>query len=105
MNKAILHDHLDGGLRATTALELAKKASYDPLLKVDNIENFFDRSNCDSLEEYLEAFVHTTALMNTYDKLEKNWTKMDSTKFQFFHTQLNMHHLFMDHSEAQYQIL
>ena len=71
MNKAILHDHLDGGLRATTALELAKKASYDPLLKVDNIENFFDRSNCDSLEEYLEAFVHTTALMNTYDNLER----------------------------------
>jgi len=71
MNKAILHDHLDGGLRATTALELAKKASYDPLLKVDNIENFFDRSNCDSLEEYLEAFVHTTALMNTYENLER----------------------------------
>jgi len=71
MNKAILHDHLDGGLRATTALELAKKASYDPLLKIDNIENFFDRSNCDSLEEYLEAFAHTTALMNTYENLER----------------------------------
>ena len=24
MNKAILHDHLDGGLRPSTALELAK---------------------------------------------------------------------------------
>jgi len=71
MNKAILHDHLDGGLRASTALEFAKKASYDPLLKVDNIEYFFDRSNCDSLEEYLEAFVHTTALMNTYENLER----------------------------------
>ena len=71
MNKAILHDHLDGGLRAVTALELAKKASYDPLIEVDNIENFFDRSNSESLEDYLEAFVHTTALMNTYENLER----------------------------------
>jgi len=71
MNKAILHDHLDGGLRATTALELAKNASYAPLLEIDDISKFFDRSNCDSLEDYLEAFVHTTALMNTYDNLER----------------------------------
>ena len=71
MNKAILHDHLDGGLRAATALELAKKASYGPLLEVDNIESFFDRSNSESLEDYLEAFVHTTALMNTYENLER----------------------------------
>ena len=71
MNKTILHDHLDGGLRATTALELAKKASYGPLLEVDDINSFFDRSNSDSLEDYLEAFVHTTALMNTYENLER----------------------------------
>ena len=71
MSKAILHDHLDGGLRPTTALELAKKASYLPLLEVDNISDFFDRSDCDSLEDYLEAFVHTTALMNTYENLER----------------------------------
>tara|TARA_B100000427_G_scaffold111168_1_gene92171 strand:+ start:41 stop:985 length:945 start_codon:yes stop_codon:yes gene_type:complete len=71
VNRAILHDHLDGGLRATTALELAKKASYGPLLEVDNIQNFFDRSNSESLEDYLEAFVHTTALMNTYENLER----------------------------------
>ena len=71
MNKAILHDHLDGGLRASTALELAINASYAPLLEIDDISKFFDRSNCDSLEDYLEAFVHTTALMNTYDNLER----------------------------------
>ena len=71
MNKAILHDHLDGGLRATTALDLAIKASYEPLLEVDDINSFFDRSNSDSLEDYLEAFVHTTALMNTYENLER----------------------------------
>ncbi len=71
MNKAILHDHLDGGLRATTAFELASNASYLPLLEVDDINKFFDRSNCESLEDYLEAFVHTTALMNTYENLER----------------------------------
>ena len=71
MNRAILHDHLDGGLRAATALELAKKGSYGPLLEVDNIESFFGRSNSESLEDYLEAFVHTTALMNTYENLER----------------------------------
>ena len=71
MNKAILHDHLDGGLRANTAMELAKKASYTPLLELDDVSSFFDRSNCESLEDYLEAFIHTTALMNTYDNLER----------------------------------
>ena len=71
MYKAILHDHLDGGLRASTALELAINESYAPLLEIDDISKFFDRSNCDSLEDYLEAFVHTTALMNTYDNLER----------------------------------
>ena len=38
MNKAILHDHLDGGLRPSTALELAKKDSYKPLLEIENID-------------------------------------------------------------------
>ncbi|MFL2648015.1 MAG: adenosine deaminase family protein [Candidatus Actinomarinales bacterium] len=71
MDKAVLHDHLDGGLRGTTALELAKKASYNPLLNVDDINKFFDRSDCVSLEDYLEAFIHTTALMNTYENLER----------------------------------
>ena len=71
MDKAVLHDHLDGGLRGTTALELAKKSSYKPLLEVEDINKFFDRSNCISLEDYLEAFIHTTALMNSYDNLER----------------------------------
>ena len=71
MNKAVLHDHLDGGLRPITALELAKKATYKPLLEIDDISSFFDRSECKSLEDYLEAFVHTTALMNTYANLER----------------------------------
>ena len=71
MNKAILHDHLDGGLRPSTALELAKNDSYKPLLDIENISSFFDRSSSNSLEDYLEAFIHTTALMNKYENLER----------------------------------
>ena len=71
MYKAVLHDHLDGGLRAITAKELAIKDNYTPLLNVDDIESFFNRESSESLEDYLEAFVHTTALMNSYENLER----------------------------------
>ena len=40
MNKAVLHDHLDGGLRAKTAKELAIKDSYKPLIEIEDIESF-----------------------------------------------------------------
>ncbi len=71
MYKAILHDHLDGGLRPETAKELAYIVNYKPLIEVEDINTFFDRSQCKSLEDYLEAFTHTTALMKTYDNLER----------------------------------
>ncbi len=71
MNKAVLHDHLDGGLRASTAKELAIKDNYLPLINVDDIESFFNRESSESLEEYLEAFIHTTALMNSFENLER----------------------------------
>ena len=71
MYNQVLHDHLDGGLRPSTALELAKNDSYEPLLNIENISSFFDRSSSNSLEDYLEAFIHTTALMNKYENLER----------------------------------
>ena len=71
MYKAILHDHLDGGLRPETALELAKNIGYKPLIEVEDIGRFFDRSNSNSLENYLEAFIHTTALMKNFNALER----------------------------------
>ena len=70
MNKAVLHDHLDGGLRAITAKELAIKDSYKPLLDVEDIESFFNRESSESLEDYLDAFTHTTALMSSYAYLQ-----------------------------------
>ena len=71
MNKAILHDHLDGGLRPSTALELAKQINYRPLLETDDVSSFFDRSDSSSLDHYLEAFTHTIALMQTETNLER----------------------------------
>ena len=71
MNKAILHDHLDGGLRPSTALELAHQINYAPLLEADDVSSFFDRSDSSSLDHYLEAFTHTIALMQTEDNLER----------------------------------
>jgi adenosine deaminase len=71
MHKAILHDHLDGGLRPSTALELAKEVNYSPLLEAADITLFFDRSDSTSLDHYLEAFTHTIALMQTAENLER----------------------------------
>ena len=41
MNKHILHDHLDGGLRPSTADDIAKKNNYKPLLEIEDIQSFF----------------------------------------------------------------
>lgn len=71
MHKAILHDHLDGGLRPSTALELAKEVNYSPLIEAADITLFFDRSDSTSLDHYLEAFTHTIALMQTAENLER----------------------------------
>ena len=40
MNKAVLHDHLDGGLRPDTARELALATNYGPLLEIENPSEF-----------------------------------------------------------------
>ena len=49
MYKQVLHDHLDGGLRPSTAKELAKRASYKPINDINDVANFFYRSSSTSL--------------------------------------------------------
>ena len=71
MYNQVLHDHLDGGLRPSTAKELAKAIDYKPINEIDDVANFFDRSSSKSLEDYLEAFTHSIALMQTFNNLEK----------------------------------
>ncbi|MHA7653623.1 adenosine deaminase [Mycobacterium sp. ML4] len=70
--KALLHDHLDGGLRPATVLEIAGEVGYDELPATDAAELatwFRTRSHSGSLERYLEPFSHTVAVMQTPDAL------------------------------------
>lgn len=69
----LLHDHLDGGLRPATILELADSLGYEllPETDVEALTKWFDQSESGSLETYLEAFDHTIAVMQTADALER----------------------------------
>ena len=72
--KVLLHDHLDGGLRPSTIIELAKEIGYDALPTQDPDELaqwFFRGANKGSLPEYLEGFAHTCAVMQTPSALER----------------------------------
>ncbi|OBG31556.1 adenosine deaminase [Mycolicibacter heraklionensis] len=72
--KALLHDHLDGGLRPATVVEIAGQVGYDDLPETDPEELatwFRTRSHSGSLERYLEPFSHTVAVMQTPDALHR----------------------------------
>ncbi|QCC77905.1 adenosine deaminase [Nocardioides daphniae] len=69
--KVVLHDHLDGGLRPATVVELAREVGHQ--LPVDDAESlgrwFAEAADSGSLERYLETFDHTVAVMQTHDAL------------------------------------
>ncbi len=72
--KVVLHDHLDGGLRPTTVVELAADVGYRGLPSTDphDLASWFaDSANRKSLERYLEPFSHTIAVMQTPDGLAR----------------------------------
>jgi adenosine deaminase len=72
--KAVLHDHLDGGLRPATVVELADAAGYRALPSEDADELgrwFRDAADSGSLERYLETFSHTVAVMQTEEQLAR----------------------------------
>ncbi|WP_026344133.1 adenosine deaminase [Nocardia sp. BMG111209] len=72
--KAVLHDHLDGGLRPATVLELAAGCGYDqlPATDADALGHWFrDAADSGSLERYLETFAHTVAVMQTPEGLRR----------------------------------
>jgi adenosine deaminase len=71
--KALLHDHLDGGLRPGTVLELAAEVGH-PLPAEDDAElgRWFEAAaHSGSLERYLETFAHTVAVMQTEPALRR----------------------------------
>lgn len=72
--KALLHDHLDGGLRPATIVELAREQGYGALPETDpgRLGAWFRQAaNSGSLERYLETFVHTCAVMQTREALAR----------------------------------
>jgi adenosine deaminase len=70
--KAVLHDHLDGGLRVETVIELADACGHRlPSTDPGELADWFDRGASGTLERYLAAFTHTVAVMQTPEGLER----------------------------------
>lgn len=71
--KAVLHDHLDGGVRVPTILELADEQGYTalPASDVEGLRAWFHQGRSGSLERYLRAFVHTVGVLQTREALER----------------------------------
>ena len=67
--KVSLHDHLDGGLRPETIIELAGPAGVElPAPDAASLADWFNEEK-DSLVEYLKTFDLTTAVMQSHDNL------------------------------------
>ena len=105
--KVLLHDHLDGGLRPQTIIELAEEHGYKKLPTKDpeELAKWFHRgANKGNLVEYLQGFEHTIALMQTKESLEriayemmedmyKDGVCFIETRFApVFHTEKGLHH-------------
>ncbi|MBN1173236.1 MAG: adenosine deaminase [Micromonosporaceae bacterium] len=71
--KVLLHDHLDGGLRPSTIIELADDAGHQlPSVDPGALSRWFrDAADSGSLERYLETFAHTVAVMQTTAALHR----------------------------------
>jgi adenosine deaminase len=71
--KVSLHDHLDGGLRPSTMIELAERIGHT--LPADDAESlgkwFSESANSGDLVRYLETFTHTVALMQDREGLRR----------------------------------
>ncbi len=72
--KVLLHDHLDGGLRPATVLDLAHEVGYTEL-PADDAQSlarwFRESADSGSLVRYLETFTHTVAVMQTAPALRR----------------------------------
>ncbi len=70
--KVLLHDHLDGGLRPATVVDLARESGYTQLPDTDPEKLglwFREAADSGSLERYLETFSHTVGVMQTRQAL------------------------------------
>jgi adenosine deaminase len=71
--KVALHEHLDGGLRPATIVEIADEIGHDlPAQDAEALGAWFEESSSSgSLERYLETFVHTVAVMQRPEDLAR----------------------------------
>jgi len=72
--KALLHDHLDGGLRPQTIIELADTVGYHglPAHEAGTLGAWFrDSADSGSLERYLTTFEQTLVVMQTVNGLHR----------------------------------
>ncbi len=72
--KVLLHDHLDGGLRPSTIVELSEQIGYTglPTYDPDALGTWFrEAADSGSLVRYLETFAHTVAVMQTADGIAR----------------------------------
>jgi adenosine deaminase len=72
--KVLLHDHLDGGLRPQTVLELADEYGYRnlPASDPDSLGTWFRQAaDSGSLVRYLETFAHTVGVMQHADAIHR----------------------------------
>lgn len=71
--KVVLHDHMDGGLRPTTVIELAAEAGHTlPTTDPGELQAWFtEGANRRDLDLYLQTFEHTVACMQTHESIER----------------------------------
>lgn len=70
--KVVLHDHLDGGLRPATAIELAAAVGHRPLAEADEeTARALLTAPTGSLERYLSVFSHSTAVLQGPEALAR----------------------------------
>jgi adenosine deaminase len=70
--KVVLHDHLDGGMRPSTVIELAAEQGYDrlPTTDVAELTRWFARgAEHKDLPKYLSTFEHTVGVLQRKDAL------------------------------------
>lgn len=71
--KVLLHDHLDGGLRVSTIIELADEIGWTlPSVDPPDLQAWFTAgADTNDILQYLATFEHTLAVMQTADHVER----------------------------------
>jgi adenosine deaminase len=71
--KVLLHDHLDGGLRPATVVELAAEVGHElPTTDAEELGTWFaEAADSGSLVRYLETFAHTVGVMQTLEAITR----------------------------------